>query len=100
MDDALHEHFDSIAQWTRPDGGYFFWMRLDESVDTAPLREKARELETGFQAGAVFQVMGNSAIIFGSVSRITMKTIFARALPGCGLFLTRIATAMATIVRE
>ena len=58
MDDALHEHFGRIAQWTRPDGGYFFWMRLDESVDTAALREKARELETGFQAGAVFSSNG------------------------------------------
>ena len=54
MDEALHEHFGGIADWTRPDGGYFFWIRFDESVDTTPLREKARELQTGFQAGAVF----------------------------------------------
>ena len=58
MDSALHEHFDSIAEWTRPDGGYFFWMRFDESMDTALLREKARELETGFQGGAVFSTKG------------------------------------------
>ena len=58
MDDALHEHFDGIAQWTRPDGGYFFWMRLDESLDTTPLREKARKRRTGFQAGAVFSSKG------------------------------------------
>lgn len=58
MDEALHEHFDGIAKWTRPDGGYFFWIRFDESVDTTPLREKARELQTGFQAGAVFSSKG------------------------------------------
>ena len=58
MDNALREHFGSIAQWTRPDGGYFFWVRFDDSVDTAPLREKARELETGFQAGGVFSSNG------------------------------------------
>ncbi len=58
MDDALHEHFSSIAEWTRPDGGYFFWMRFDESVDTTPLREEARELETGFQRGATFSTKG------------------------------------------
>ncbi len=58
MDDALHEHFSSIAEWTRPDGGYFFWMRFDESVDTTPLREEARELETGFQRGATFSTRG------------------------------------------
>lgn len=58
MDEALHEHFDGIAEWTRPDGGYFFWIRFDESVNTTPLREQARELETGFQAGAVFSSKG------------------------------------------
>jgi 2-aminoadipate transaminase len=54
MDDALREHFSGIAEWTRPDGGYFFWVRFDESVDTSSLRGKARELETGFQGGAAF----------------------------------------------
>ncbi len=58
MDDALHEHFSGIAEWKRPDGGYFFWMRFDESVDTTPLREKARGLQTGFQRGAAFSTRG------------------------------------------
>lgn len=58
MDDALHEYFDGTAAWTRPNGGYFFWLRLDESVDTAPLRGKAPEFETGFQNGAVFSSSG------------------------------------------
>jgi len=58
MDDALHEHFSGIAEWTRPDGGYFFWVRFDETIDTAPLRAKARELETGFQSGALFSTKG------------------------------------------
>lgn len=53
MDDALHRHFDDIAEWTRPDGGYFFWLRFAESVDTATLREKARDHQCGFQAGSV-----------------------------------------------
>lgn len=54
MDDALKQYFDGIAEWTRPDGGYFFWLTFDKTVDTTPLRSKARELETGFQPGAVF----------------------------------------------
>ena len=58
MDDALHEHFSGIAEWTRPDGGYFFWIRFDETINTAPLRAKARELETGFQSGALFSTRG------------------------------------------
>tara|TARA_R110002096_G_scaffold124052_9_gene268332 strand:- start:3077 stop:4207 length:1131 start_codon:yes stop_codon:yes gene_type:complete len=58
MDAALHEHFDGIAEWTRPTGGYFFWLRFAESVDTAALRDKARELQTGFQPGSVFSSTG------------------------------------------
>ncbi len=58
MDDALREHFSGIAKWTRPDGGYFFWIEFDESIDTALLRDKARELETGFEGGAVFSSKG------------------------------------------
>ena len=54
MDEALHEHFDGVAKWVRPDGGYFFWLECDESVDTEPLREAAKELQAGFQNGSVF----------------------------------------------
>jgi len=58
MDDALNEHFGDIAKWRRPDGGYFFWLGFDEAVDTTPLRKKAPELQTGFQAGATFSTRG------------------------------------------
>ena len=34
MDDALKEHFDGLAYWQRPGGGYFFWLRIHDSVDT------------------------------------------------------------------
>ena len=54
MDSALHEHFDGIATWTRPEGGYFVWMEFDPSVDTTPMKDRAAELETGFQHGEVF----------------------------------------------
>ena len=54
MDDALQKHFGDIAQWSRPDGGYFFWLQFSAEVDTSPLKAKAASLETGFQPGAVF----------------------------------------------
>ena len=54
MDGALHQHFAGLADWSRPDGGYFFWLRFDESVDTGPLRKKALEREAGFTAGSLF----------------------------------------------
>ena len=59
MDEALNEHFADIADWARPDGGYFVWLRLrDESVDAAPLKNRALDAETGFTAGSLFSGTG------------------------------------------
>jgi len=58
MDDALHQHFGDIADWTQPGGGYFFWLRFDESVNTTPIREAARKAAAGFQTGSVFSSKG------------------------------------------
>ncbi len=58
MHEALQEHFADIATWEKPTGGYFFWLVFDESVDTTPLKDKASDLETGFQHGAVFSTQG------------------------------------------
>jgi DNA-binding transcriptional MocR family regulator len=57
MDESLHQHFDGIAEWTRPRGGYFFWLRVDESIDTTPLKQAALEKQTGFTAGSLFSGM-------------------------------------------
>jgi 2-aminoadipate transaminase len=58
MDVALKQHFEGLATWQRPGGGYFFWLEFGQDIDTAPLRERARELETGFQAGSIFSSRG------------------------------------------
>jgi len=58
MQASLESQFGDLASWRRPDGGYFFWLRFDDDVDTAPLRERARELRTGFQPGSVFSSDG------------------------------------------
>jgi len=85
MDDALHEHFSEIAEWTRPGGGYFFWLRFDEAVDTAPLREEARDLQTGFQGGAVFSSKGQLAnyvrLCFAHYSEDDIREGVARMRP-------------------
>ncbi len=58
MQSSLESQFRDVATWHRPDGGYFFWLRFADDIDTTPLRERARELETGFQHGAVFSSHG------------------------------------------
>ena len=60
MDSALHEHFEGLADWLRPLGGYFFWLRFDATVNTVPLRNKASDHQTGFQAGPLFSSNGGS----------------------------------------
>ena len=58
MDIALKSEFGSMAEWLTPQGGYFFWVRFAEETDVTALRERARELETGFQPGDIFSVNG------------------------------------------
>ncbi|HUA11410.1 MAG TPA: PLP-dependent aminotransferase family protein [Solirubrobacteraceae bacterium] len=43
MHEALGEHFGADARWTRPDGGLFLWLTLDERIDTTDLLALARE---------------------------------------------------------
>jgi 2-aminoadipate transaminase len=58
MDETLHSEFGDLARWNRPEGGYFFWLEFAKDIDTAALRKKALELETGFQSGRVFSNCG------------------------------------------
>jgi DNA-binding transcriptional MocR family regulator len=54
LHDALQSHFAELATWRQPKGGYFFWLQFAEDIDTTELREKAREVQTGFQPGSRF----------------------------------------------
>ena len=58
MDDALHTLLGERAQWTRPAGGYFFWLELDHAIDTLALKDRALAAGTGFQPGSVFSCAG------------------------------------------
>ena len=58
MHDSLQSHFGDLATWQRPDGGYFFWLRFGDDVDTARFRVRAAELQTGFQPGSKFSGVG------------------------------------------
>jgi DNA-binding transcriptional MocR family regulator len=58
MDTALNEHIGDLANWHRPEGGYFFWLKFSQDVDTTELRRKAGEYQTGFQPGENFSSNG------------------------------------------
>jgi 2-aminoadipate transaminase len=54
MDESLEKHVSGHARWQRPDGGYFFWLELDESQDGRELRGRASDYKIGFQPGENF----------------------------------------------
>jgi 2-aminoadipate transaminase len=58
MDAALHTHLDGIATWQKPQGGYFFWLKLPAHIDAAGLQAAAREAGTGFLAGTACSTAG------------------------------------------
>ena len=58
MDTALKKHFNSIARWQRPGGGYFFWLELAEGADAGALEAAARAAGTGFLPGTACSISG------------------------------------------
>lgn len=52
MEAALHQHVAALARWQKPAGGYFFWLEMDEGIDTAALLPAAQAADVGFLAGA------------------------------------------------
>jgi 2-aminoadipate transaminase len=58
MDAALHKHLDGIATWQKPQGGYFFWLRFPDHINTEDFQAAAREAGTGFLAGTACSAAG------------------------------------------
>jgi 2-aminoadipate transaminase len=59
MDLALRRHLSGIARWTKPGGGYFFWLELPEGTDAAALEAAARAAGTGFLPGSACSTTGS-----------------------------------------
>jgi len=58
MEAALGRHLSGIARWSRPGGGYFFWLELPEPADAGSLATAARAAGTGFLPGSACSVDG------------------------------------------
>jgi 2-aminoadipate transaminase len=58
MDAGLRAALPDDVHWSTPDGGYFFWLRFPDGVDTAALLPKARELGVGYAPGPRFSSRG------------------------------------------
>ena len=54
MLEALERELAGRARWNRPEGGYFLWLELPDSVDAAELLVRAAEAGVSFVPGADF----------------------------------------------
>lgn len=53
MVSALERHFDGLATWTTPHGGFFTWLHVP-GIDTTALALRAKEAQVAFVPGAGF----------------------------------------------
>jgi DNA-binding transcriptional MocR family regulator len=58
---ALRQHMSGLGTFLEPAGGFFIWLELVQTVDTADLLAAARRLGVGFQPGPNFSSQGGLA---------------------------------------
>jgi len=56
---AIEENFGNIAKWTKPLGGMFVFMWVNEKIDTALMLEKALQRGVAYVPGASFYYDGS-----------------------------------------
>jgi 2-aminoadipate transaminase len=57
MDASLRRHLPQLT-YAVPQGGYFFWVHLPDSMDALQLQDKAGAFKVGFRPGARFSSQG------------------------------------------
>jgi 2-aminoadipate transaminase len=56
---ALGRHLGTLARWTCPQGGFFIWVTLPNSIDARKLLARAVERKVAFVPGTAFHVDGD-----------------------------------------
>lgn len=51
---ALGENFGSKAEWSKPDGGLYIWLKMPSNIDLSSLQEESLKSGVGFQPGNLF----------------------------------------------
>jgi DNA-binding transcriptional MocR family regulator len=54
FESALQRHLGGLAEWHTPRGGLFYWLRLNERIDTRSLLARAIERNVAFMPGEEF----------------------------------------------
>jgi 2-aminoadipate transaminase len=71
---CMEEHFPPEAQWTRPQGGLFLWVRLPDCINTEKLLVTAVEEKVAFVPGHAFYPGGSDG-------HCCMRLNFSNAAP-------------------
>jgi 2-aminoadipate transaminase len=59
LDAALRAHLPPWVEFTTPNGGYFFWLKLPNDIDAQALLAKAETYKVGFRPGNKFTTTGS-----------------------------------------
>ena len=54
----MHQEFGDRIAYAKPQGGYFFWVRLPETVDAGAYLAQAAAHKVGYRPGARFSSQG------------------------------------------
>jgi DNA-binding transcriptional MocR family regulator len=57
MNELLKEHLPTVA-YTVPQGGYFFWIRLPDSINAVEFRKQAKQHNVDIRPGTLFSCEG------------------------------------------
>jgi DNA-binding transcriptional MocR family regulator len=57
MDAAIRKHLPDV-EYSTPQGGFFFWLRLREGIEAAELRRNARTFKVDFRPGTLSSSRG------------------------------------------
>lgn len=58
MEAAMRKHLGGLAQWEKPDGGMFFWVRLPETISARALLGRCAARGVAFADGSSFHAGG------------------------------------------
>jgi DNA-binding transcriptional MocR family regulator len=75
FDSLLQQYFVDLADWARPDGGLFFWLKLAANIDTRGLLQRAIANGVAFMPGEPFYPEDNND---GSYIRLNFSHASAR----------------------
>ncbi|WP_210415984.1 PLP-dependent aminotransferase family protein [Humibacter ginsenosidimutans] len=72
FESAMRRHLGDLAEWHTPRGGLFYWLRLNEHIDTRPLLAEAIRRNVAFMPGEEFfpnePVLGTMRLNFSHAS--------------------------------